>query len=283
MLAGKVIDQFRQTLSPLLGEKEADAVTFRVVEEVLSFRRIDTVMRRNEPVSPVALERLLIILKRLQKQEPVQYVLGKAPFLGRDFTVNHHVLIPRPETEELVLWMLEDVDVHSQGKLLDVGTGSGCIPVSFSLERPEWEVHAIDISAAALNVAGKNSVRLGSKVNFHQIDLFSINDESVVQALQWDIIVSNPPYIPESEAASLPANVREHEPSIALFEPDREPLKYYHVLAGLQLNAGGTMYLEVHEAYAEQVQNLFILSGWNKVELRNDIFDKPRMIRARKI
>ena len=137
---------------------------------------------RNEPVSPVALERLLFILKRLQKQEPVQYVLGKAPFLGRDFTVNQHVLIPRPETEELVLWMLEDVDEKSQGKLLDVGTGSGCIPISFSLERPYWEVHAIDISATALNVAGKNAARLGTSVNFHQIDLFSLNDESVVNA-----------------------------------------------------------------------------------------------------
>lgn len=282
MLAGDVIDQFRRTLTPVMGEHEAEAVTFRVVEDVLGFRRSDAVLRRNAPVTTVLVERLTQMLKRLEQAEPVQYVLGKAPFLGRDFLVNPDVLIPRPETEELVMWLLEDTKGRPTGKLLDVGTGSGCIPVSFSLEQPGWEVHAFDVSPGAVAVARNNASRLMSRVHFHCLDLF---DQQAVKSFsaQWDIIVSNPPYIPMAEAGGLSATVRDHEPALALFEPDDEPLKYYRALASLatvRLVQGGCLYVEVHEEHATATVDLFRQNGFDEVQLRQDIFDKPRMVKA---
>jgi release factor glutamine methyltransferase len=283
MLTGNLIERFKQTLSPLMGENEAAAVTFRVMEEVLSLRRMDLVFRHHENVAPGKVDELLLILKRLEVGEPVQYVLGTAPFLGRNFIVNKNVLVPRPETEELVLWILDDTSSVPKGRLLEPCTGSGCMAITLALERPQWEVCAFDVSEGALDVARINAERNSATLRLHHIDLFDMDSIDYISSARWDIMACNPPYIPFADASTLAPAVLQHEPHLALFEPDNEPLKFYRALGELamkSLRPGGSLYVEVHENHADATAKLFLDYGLTGVIIRRDIFDKPRMIKA---
>ena len=263
--------------------EEARTITGRVFEHVLGLRRSDMVLQRDEEISQEIEGQLMSYLERLEKNEPVQYVLQEAPFLGRTFFVDTNVLIPRPETEELVEWMLESTSGQSAGHLIDLGTGSGCIPISFQLARPEWHVKAIDISVQALEVAARNASVLNSTVIFEVDDLLSPNSTSNWRAQQYDVIVSNPPYIPLSERETLHERVRDREPSQALFTPDDDPLLFYRAIKNFAihlLKPGGSVFLEVHENYAAQTLALFQHQDFSSSVLKNDFFGKPRMIRA---
>jgi release factor glutamine methyltransferase len=276
---------YREKLAAVMSTEEAEAVTSRVFEEVLGLRRIDLVMNKELPVAPELQVRLEQVLLRLLSSEPVQYVLESAPFYGREFFVSPAVLIPRPETEELVRWMLESVKDASYGRLIDFGTGSGCIPVTFAVERPDWEVMAVDISPAALAVAEKNARKFSASVSFRQLDLLAYDSASSWPPAFFKVIVSNPPYIPESEADLLDDRVRKYEPGLALFTPEEDPLLFYRALqrlASVLLAPGGELFLEVHERYARETLRLFNDESFVGAELRNDIFGKPRMIRVRK-
>ena len=215
-------------------------------------------------------------LKRLEKGEPLQYVIGSTPFCGLTFKVDGRVLIPRPETAELVEWVVQDAG--SKGSLLDVGTGSGCIAVSLAYRLPGWKVQGWDISDGALEVARENSRLNGTEVEFRKVDILNASADS-----SFDVIVSNPPYVMESEKAQMEDTVLEFEPHLALFVSDSDPLLFYKAIAAFghrTLNTGGRLYFEINPLLVEEMKEMLMGAGYREVEVRNDIFGKPRMIKA---
>lgn len=285
MNLGRITARFRERLNTVMPSEEASAVTVRVLERLLGCNRIDLVLKKDEAVDEEHRLRLEAVLNRLLDSEPVQYILGTAPFLGRDYSVNPAVLIPRPETEELVLWMLETAREIPSGRMIDFGTGSGCIPVSFFLEKTDWEVIGTDISSAALEVAAGNARHLGASVTFQTLDMLAYDAATCFPPSTFQLMVSNPPYIPETEAPSLEQRVRGFEPSLALFTPEDDPQLFYRALqrlAATLLVPGGYLFLEVHERYARETLRLFVDDSFSNAELRTDLSGKPRMIRVRK-
>ncbi len=222
-------------------------------------------------------------LQRLSSGEPVQYVIGQCEFCSRMFICRQPVLIPRPETEELVDWILRDrEDSTSAVRLLDMGTGSGCIALSLACERPNWQVEAWDILPEALSLARENAGRLGADVRFLKKDLFAELNASAHDC--FDVIVSNPPYVCESEAETMSDRVLRYESPQALFVPDKHPLRYYEALAALGrriLSENGRIFLEINSRFGEETKSLLESYGYVEVELRRDLYGRDRMIRAR--
>ena len=219
----------------------------------------------------------------LREQVPVQYVLGYETFGSRRFAVSPDVLIPRPETYELVEWCASALSQQTTPRLLDVGTGSGCIAVSLALELPHARVEAWDISPRALTVARHNATQLGAQVDFREVDLLKVIEEQAAEQREYDLIVSNPPYIPAGEAPTMADNVVQHEPHTALFVPDHDPLLFYRALAVLAtecLHPGGVLLVETHTDFALATAELFAQHGLQSVEIRNDADDRPRMVKA---
>ena len=215
-------------------------------------------------------------LKRLEKGEPLQYVIGSTPFCGLTFRVDSRVLIPRPETVELVEWVAQDAS--QTGSLLDVGTGSGCIAVSLAHRLPGWKVQGWDISDGALEVARENSRLNGTQVEFRKVDILNASAD-----FRFDVIVSNPPYVMESEKAQMEDTVLEFEPHLALFVSDSDPLLFYRAIAEFghwTLNTGGRLYFEINPLLVEEMKEMLMGAGYRDVEVRHDIFGKPRMIKA---
>lgn len=226
-------------------------------------------------------EKLEEISARLLKHEPLQYVLGEAWFFGQRFLVNKNVLIPRPETEELVEWILSDDLIRKQDcKVLDIGTGSGCIPITLKRKAASADVWACDVSEAALDLARKNAERLQAGVQFLLLDI--LDEQQWTSLPSFDLIVSNPPYIPAGEALQMDRHVREFEPHLALFVPDGDPLLFYRTICSLakkKLRPGGAVYLEVHIDHAGAVSALFENAGYT-CHTRKDMQGAERMVRA---
>ena len=224
-------------------------------------------------------------MNRLLRREPLQYVLGQADFCGRTFAVAPGVLVPRPETEELVGWIVgEEGRTERPASALDIGTGSGCIAVTLALELPQVRVAALDISAEALTIARWNAATLHARVDFRQADILSMAAEDGPET-EWDFIASNPPYICEREREDMNDNVRLHEPELALFVPDSDPLLFYRAIgqyALRTLKAGGRLYVEINRAYGRETARLFRELGLRDIELRKDIYGNDRMIRCKK-
>lgn len=219
------------------------------------------------------------ILGRLKQREPLQYILQEAPFCGLSFHVEKGVLIPRPETEELVEWMVSDYQKAGKVRILDIGTGSGCIPVTLAERLPEAEVASCDVSAEALKVAAVNVKRYGDKVTLFQADI--LQDE--LPDCQVDVLVSNPPYITDSERKDMEANVLDWEPELALFVPDTDPLRFYRRIAqkGLDwLTEGGALYFEINRAYGAETVRMLEACGYRDIALRKDLSGNDRMIKA---
>ena len=224
-------------------------------------------------------EALFEDFERLKTGEPVQYIIGKAPFYGRDFFVNESVLIPRNETEELVHMIIKQNPIPGM-KILDIGTGSGCIPISLALEMKNAEVYSVDVSEDALEVAGENADHLEAAVTFFHMDIL----KETPNVPQLDILVSNPPYVPEAEWVDLHANVRDFEPGLALFVPDHDPLLFYRVIAekALQLvKPGGKLYYEIHNNFGPQTVELLEGLGYEDIDLVQDLNNKDRMVSAK--
>ncbi|MCB0509877.1 MAG: peptide chain release factor N(5)-glutamine methyltransferase [Bacteroidetes bacterium] len=218
-------------------------------------------------------------LERLLAHEPLQYILGKAWFFNLELEVNNSVLIPRPETEELVAWILEDKAKFNS--LLDIGTGSGCIPISIAVNTKETQISALDISFDALEIAQKNAEKYQEKITFIQADIL---DESTWTKLgNFDVIVSNPPYIPVKEKAKMHPNVLDYEPHLALFVQNSEALIFYEKIASFalkHLHKNGILYLECNEFNALDLQELIKKIGFSKIELKQDLQGKNRMLKA---
>ncbi len=216
-------------------------------------------------------------IERLKKQEPIQYILGYSDFCGLRFKVTPATLIPRPETSELVEWIVSEA--RGNGNILDIGTGSGCIAVSLAHKLPQSKVTAWDISTDALAVAAENSKANGCAVAFEEVDILAYKPTGK----QFDIIVSNPPYIKENEKPAMHSNVLDWEPHTALFVPDSDPLLFYRTIAekGMQiLKPGGRLYFEINRAHGKETMEMLSALGYTSIELRKDFAENDRMIRA---
>ena len=258
-------------------EREASNIARIVFEDAFKIRNTTAV----GSLPPEDQQQLEVIADRLTNGEPWQYVLGEADFYGLKFLVNENTLIPRPETEELVY---EVLDAHSKERIrsvLDIGTGSGCIPLTIKHNRPEWSLTGIDISQGALDTARQNAIRLNLEVYFRNVDIL----DKVAQAglPTYDIIISNPPYIPPSESKLMPKHVLAFEPHIALFTETEDALVFYRSIAQFafkHLTAGGGLYFELNEFNGDKVLQLVHQEGFIQAQLKQDMNGKTRMLQA---
>lgn len=255
--------------------EEANNLINWLLEYHLGLRKVDMVDAFEEDSLS---ESLYQDFERLKSGEPVQYIIGKAPFYGREFFVDESVLIPRNETEELVHMIIKENPKPGM-KILDIGTGSGCIPISLALEMKDSEVYSVDVSEDAIEVAMENAAHLEANVTFIHLDIL----KGIPAISDLDILVSNPPYVPEAEWADLHSNVRDFEPGLALFVPDHDPLLFYRVIAEkgkLLLKKGGKLYYEIHNNFGPETVELLENLGYKDINLVKDLNDKNRMVSA---
>jgi release factor glutamine methyltransferase len=277
------IASMAQQLGEAYAAPEAAAIARRVIGHRLGLENHELLLKQQQPLDEEILGCFADDLMRLLRHEPVQYVLGTAPFLDLELEVASGVLIPRPETEELVQLMVQDWrGYEGTCRIADVGTGSGCIAVALGWYLPQAEVAGIDISEAALAVARRNAARYSGNVMWIMADIFGPMSELFGPAT-LDVLVSNPPYVPLNEFEEMARHVRDHEPALALFVPDDDPLRYYARLAEVGnywLRSGGLVYLETHTRYAAAVAALFTAAGYAEARVRNDFTGRPRFVTA---
>ncbi len=240
---------------------------------------VDAIKYLTEPNEVVEINDIEQISERLAAGCPMQYIIGHTEFCGYRFSVREGVLIPRPETEELVLWAENQAQAFPRPRILDICTGSGCIAISLARRIPNAEVYAIDLSEEALAIATQNNIELNAGVTLLHDD--ALGEMPSIAGLEFDLIISNPPYIPISERTQMHRNVTEYEPGMALFVEDDNPLVFYRAIAHKALTAlrrGGYLLFEVHENLACEVADLLREAGFAQVEVRSDLFGKPRMV-----
>ena len=270
----------RRKLQGRYDPREAGNLSRIICCEILGQQTVDYYLGKDIILSVKEEQELESILARLHNFEPIQYILGEARFLGRTFRVTPGVLIPRPQTEELVEMMLKELSPVS--RVLDVGTGSGCIAISLAKELPESQVTAWDVSGEALSIAAANSKALQASVRFEQRDVLTY-EPCVVDC--YDVIVSNPPYVTEAEKQEMEHNVLDWEPSLALFVPDTDPLRFYRRIAvlGLEmLTSGGKLYFEINRAFGKDTVAMLCETGYRAVRLQKDISHNDRFVIAEK-
>lgn len=268
-------------IGDLYDAREAANIAHIVLEHITGMNKLDRLVHKAKLLTPDQNTRLKSAIEALQRMEPVQYITGSGWFYGMELTVNQHVLIPRPETEELVAWIIDDLAGHSHPHLLDIGTGSGCIPLAVKQNIPAAVVAAIDVSEEALAVARENAAKLHLEVEFSRLS--ALDEQQMATLPAFDVIVSNPPYITQSEQATMQQQVWGFEPSLALFVPDNDALLFYRHIAhtALQkLNPGGALYFEINESLGQEVVQLLQSLGFREVTLRQDMFGKDRMVKA---
>lgn len=269
-----------QSLTPLYERDEAIAIARLVLETLFDLSLTDIVCGRADELSAIDQTRLQQVGDRLLRGEPVQYVLGQTTFFGRPFAVSPAVLIPRPETEELCRMIVDNEAQRPSPDVLDIGTGSGCIAITLALELQQSRVAAWDVSDDALAVAQANAHSLQAAVSFHHRDALNLMPE---QSAMWDIIVSNPPYVIESEQASMHENVLRHEPATALFVPDSDPLRFYRAIARYgttALRRGGRLYFEINPLFADELVAMLAGLGYADVRIADDQFRHRRFALA---
>lgn len=273
------LEHIQSQLKYIYTEQEIQNLTFLLVEKVTGWNRIDFILNKNTIFSNQDRILLASFVEKLQKQEPIQYILKETWFYGLKFMVNKSVLIPRPETEELVEWILSDNKVAAP-HVLDIGTGSGCIAISLKKKLESKSiVSAWDLSSEALEVATQNALTNEVSIDFAKKDILSDTETQK----NWDIIVSNPPYIPDSEANDMEKKVTAFEPRLALFVPDNNALIFYDKIADFalqHLNKNGKLYFEIHKDMGAACVSLLARKGFLDIELRKDISGNDRMIKA---
>lgn len=274
-----------QRLTPAYGADEARAVTRLVLEERYGFSLTDIIFGKVSELSSEESKELEKIIVRLENNEPVQYILGYQDFCGHRFHVEPGVLIPRPETEELIHLVAQDDGIGGARGILDIGTGSGCIAISLALLHPDAKVEAWDISADALRIARGNADALCARnVTFRQVDV--LDSAATLRATPpegWTAIVSNPPYICRSEARDMEHNVLDYEPDTALFVPDDDPLLFYRAIAQYgrhSLAEGGQLFFEINRAYGNDVSDMLARLGYTGISVLKDQFGNDRMVRC---
>jgi release factor glutamine methyltransferase len=273
----ELLTHINSSLCERYSSRELETIVSTLCLEYLEIPQTIYYLKDKIELSSAERQKLDIALQRLAGGEPLQYVLGYTPFCGLQFKVNNSVLIPRPETAELVEWVL--MSVKDNVKVIDIGTGSGCIAITLSHNLKNAVIDACDISDAALRVAVENNSLNATNVNFHQRDILTNKDSGT----KYDVIVSNPPYITNSEKADMEDTVLDYEPHTALFVADSDPLIFYREIANFgkqNLNKDGMVFFEINPLFAEQTIIMLENAGYQNIELRKDIFGKNRMIKA---
>lgn len=272
---------FQEKLSPIYGQEEASSFFYWLVEDFLQIKKSNVVFHFSEEIKEVEQAKFENALERLLQHEPIQYITGATEFMGLKFQVTSDVLIPRTETEELVEWILNDFQGKSGEslKILDIGTGSGCIAISLAKYLPKVRVFALDISEKSLEVARQNAEANNVEIQFIQ--------GNILENLKWnetfDILVSNPPYVTPSEKKWMSDNVLKYEPHTAIFAPDETPLLFYEAIARMGKNSlrpGGKLYFEINEAYGQELINLLTHFSYKDILLKKDFLAKDRFIKS---
>jgi len=268
----------KDSLAAQYPESELRGFNNWILEYLFDYSSMDALMQAEKDLSDNNIKDVNRIVSFLKQEKPIQQIVGYAWFYGHKFSVNEHVLIPRPETEELVDWILKD---KPEGKaILDIGTGSGCIPITLALNT-NVQVSSVDISDLAIKQAQENAKNLNTSINFIQADILA--DESIEKLDMYDIIVSNPPYVLESDKEMMANNVLDNEPHLALFVPDQDALKFYIAIADLateKLKKNGLLYFEIHEDKGQEILDMLSSKGFSNLELRKDLQGKDRMVKA---
>ena len=285
-------EHFNESLKHLYPTSEIDSFFFLILEEYMDLKRIDVVLKSDFYLDKKSLNLMQIATKQLEQEIPIQYIIGKTEFFGLPFNVNKEVLIPRPETEELVEQVLNEISLiktcktssdlaskEKQFKILDIGTGSGCIAISLKKQLPSSEISAMDVSDKALRVANKNALLNQVDINFiHQDILKTTNLDKL-----YNVIVSNPPYVRELEKKEIKNNVLNNEPHLALFVDNKNPLLFYNKIAELAkkfLTKNGQLHLEINQYLGKETIKLLAEKGFKNIQLKKDIFANDRIISA---
>lgn len=282
MLFREIQHQFQNELASLYDAMEIDSFFYIVLEHLHGLKRLDLALEPKLTVPVEAIAKWQTLLEQLKSHKPLQYILGETYFCDLVLKVNESTLIPRPETEELVFWITEEL--QSQGfqtpQILDIGTGTGCIPIALQKKFPLARVFALDVSAAALEVARENAQTNQAAITFIQQDILQVSHLD----LTYDVIVSNPPYVRELEQVEIKAHVLDYEPHLALFVPDTDPLLFYRKIASLALHylsADGLLFFEINQYLGEATVALLHDMGYSSVALRKDMYGNDRMIKAK--
>ena len=271
----EAIEQLKSGLAGVAEPQEVQAMIRVICEDVFNYDQVDVALRQESELPVFAQERIDDIIARLRRNEPLQYIVGSARFHGHRFKVTHAVLIPRPETEQLVDLIIDE-NLDSDLRVLDMGTGSGCIAISLARALKFAQVDALDVSRDALAVARENATSLKVKVRFFESDMLAPQPSAT-----YDIIVSNPPYICWSERESMDTNVKDYEPGQALFVPDNDPLLFYKAIApyaAQSLERGGRLYLEINQRFGAEVKRLLEDNGFDEVRIIEDSYGKLRFV-----
>jgi len=286
----QIFQYIHNSLSGIYDESEIRTISFLLIEKLTEFSRTEILTNKSTNFSANQQQKLDGFIEKLKKNIPIQYILGETEFFGLNFVVDKSVLIPRPETEELVEWictslspsLLERDLGRGAPRILDIGTGSGCIAVALKNKLPNAELTAFDISEQALQTARKNAERNKVSVDFRQVDILKEN----TFAEKWDVIVSNPPYIPERERANMCEKVWKNEPELALFVPDETPLLFYEKIAHFaqnHLTNNGKLFFEIHFDAGNAVVDLLKTQHFKNIEIRKDISGNARMVKCAKM
>lgn len=273
-----VIRFFKTELIDYFPEQEINSMLYIVLDKTFEIRKKDVLLGSNRLFSESELLKIIYIVKDLKKHKPLAYILGEWEFYGLPFKVNEHTLIPRPETEELVQLILDENN-NENASILDIGTGSGCIAIAFKKNRPNASVSAFDVSIQALETAKNNALLNDVAIHFQEIDILTTKQLKT----NYDLIVSNPPYIPLKDMNEMDKNVTDFEPHLALFVEDNNPLIFYKAIAELakkHLTNHGKLYVEIHEKLGDKVKALFESIGFKEVVIVKDINEKDRIVKC---
>jgi len=267
------------SIQKIYAESEAANIADLLIENISGLSKTDIILKKDFLFSENQVIQFKNAELRLLNNEPIQYIINEAWFYGLKFYVDQDVLIPRPETEELIECIISNLKFPIDSlKILDIGSGSGCIPIALKRKLRKAEVWSCDVSEKALAVAKRNAVTLGAEINFLHLNF--LNDKETVNLPSFDIIVSNPPYVPERDKSSMQPNVLNYEPRTALFVPDNDALIFYKAIAAFakkHLNKNGSIFLEIHEEYGNAVKDLFLDEGFLSVEIKKDMQGKDRI------
>ncbi len=273
---------YQNTLKDIYSKEEVNALFFTLTAAFYKIKRLDVAV--NPDLKLTDYTALKDALKALEAETPIQYILGETEFYGLPFKVTKDTLIPRPETEALVSWVIEQVKEENTVKILDIGTGSGCIPVTLAKHLPKASVFSLDISTKALKIAEANAAQNKVNVTFLEQDVLTLLPQQFMETYgTFDIIVSNPPYVRNQEKTMMKANVLNYEPHLALFVDDKTPLLFYNAICNLALQAlkpDGSLFFEINEYLGSSMLQLLEDKNFEKIELKKDIFGKDRMIKA---
>lgn len=286
MILKDIQDIFHKELDVIYGKEETNSFFFILTETYYKISRMQLALQPDYKID--SYDAILGALQLLKKEQPLQYILGNTEFYGLPFNVNTHVLIPRPETEELVAWVLKQAKNREQTienyRILDIGTGSGCIAVSLAKSLPKAKVYALDVSKEALKIAMQNAELNNVAIEFVEANILDMGACDLgFKNLKFDIIVSNPPYVREQEKESMKPNVLNNEPHLALFVKDKDPLQFYKAITEFalgSLNEEGALFFEINEYLGNDMIQLLKKNHFDNIELKQDIFKKDRMVKA---